>query len=371
MIFCKDCFIDSEVQDIIEGLGKIGDCPICGSHKTYIYDTEKNNDLVELFESLIEIYTPSSILLPSFPKKDVQLLKDEIKQNWNIFNQEISSANIYDILRFTCSELYSTNYKLFDEPIAIKELQNKTYINNNCIIKNNTWDYFVNCIKHENRFHIDCIEPKIFDEFFNLSKTYYKKGQIFYRARIALSNDHGYDKEDMSAPPKESIGNGRANPEGIRCLYLASDIDTAIHEVRAHIFDLVSIGKFVLKKDITLVNLRRISNISPFVVNDLTRYAINKSVLTKINNEIAKSVSRNDSMLAYLPTQYICGYIKSIIDKESNTKLYDGIEYSSTTAPSGYNLAIFNPELFVCVSVANYKIESIDYNTKQQSKFLD
>lgn len=363
MIFCSNCFTDREIQDIIIGLGNLGECPICKKHHTYIYDTEKNTELTEWFESLIEIYTPLSLLPTDFPKENSQLLKEELKQNWNIFNVKLSGANIYKILKCICSDLYITTPKLFDEPIAIKELTDEEYIKNNSIIKNNSWEDFVDCIKYESRFHIDCISPNIFDDFFNISKTNYKAGQIFYRARI--SDEKGFLVSDMTAPPKEKIKNGRANPEGIRFLYLANDIDTTIHEVRANIFDHVTIGKFILKKDITLVNFKQINSISPFVVNDLTKYAINKPILSKINSEIAKSVSRNDSVLTYLPTQYICDYIKSIWDNEKQSKKYDGIEYSSTTCPNGYNIAIFDPEIFTCDSVEIYKINSIDYKREK------
>ena len=44
---------------------------------------------------------------------------------------------------------------------------------------------------------------------------------------------------------------------------------------------------------------------------------------------------------------------------------YDGIEYNSTTNPGGYNLAIFNPHLFECVSVSVYDIEKLQYTSKK------
>lgn len=366
MIFCHNCFVDHEIQDIIIGLGNKGICPICGKQDSFLYDTDSNSELTELFESLIEIYTPLSLLPSNFPNENSQLLKDELKHNWNIFNKQISSAKIYQVMKSVCSELYDTNPKLFNEPIVIKEFYNSEYMKNNSIIKDNNWERFVNCIKYESRFHVDCISPKIFDDFFNLSKINYEAGQVFYRARI--SDEKGFTSfDDITAPKKEKMKNGRANPEGIRCLYLANDIETTIHEVRANIFDHITIGKFVLQNNITLVNFKQIGNISPFVVNDLTKYAINRPVLAKINNEIAKSVSRNDSVLTYLPTQYICDYIKSICDNDRQTNKYDGIEYSSTTCPDGYNIAIFNPDIFECVSTEIYKINSINYKKEKIS----
>ena len=81
----------------------------------------------------------------------------------------------------------------------------------------------------------------------------------------------------MSAPPAGRSSEGRANARGITCLYLASDADTTLHEVRAGVFDYVCVGTFQLRKDITVVDLRAITDISPFVEGlEYLDHAINK-----------------------------------------------------------------------------------------------
>ena len=59
MIFCSNCFKDSEASAMIRNeLGKIiGKCPICGKNDASLYDTEKQNKLVPYFENLISIYS--------------------------------------------------------------------------------------------------------------------------------------------------------------------------------------------------------------------------------------------------------------------------------------------------------------------------
>lgn len=59
----------------------------------------------------------------------------------------------------------------------------------------------------------------------------------------------------------------------------------------------------------------------------------------------------------------IVDFIKSI--EHNDEQEYDGIEYNSTTNPGGYNLAIFNPDLFECVSVSVYDIEKLQYTSKR------
>ena len=44
---------------------------------------------------------------------------------------------------------------------------------------------------------------------------------------------------------------------------------------------------------------------------------------------------------------------------------YNGIEYNSTTNPGGYNLAIFNPDVFECISTSVYDIEKLQYTSKK------
>lgn len=43
--------------------------------------------------------------------------------------------------------------------------------------------------------------------------------------------------------------------------YVANDVDTTLHEVRAGVFVFVCVGAFRLKEDITVVDLRAIAEI--------------------------------------------------------------------------------------------------------------
>ena len=173
----------------------------------------------------------------------------------------------------------------------------------------------------------------------------------------------------MSVPPPGKSSEGKANARGITCLYLASDIDTTLHEVRAGAFDYVSVGEFRLKQDITVVNLRVITKISPFIEGiDCLDHTINKKHLEMPNHEMSKALRRSDSTLDYVPTQYIVDFIKSI--DHNGEQEYDGIEYNSVTNPNGYNLAIFNPNLFECTtSVDVYEITNLVYSHKKIDAF--
>lgn len=68
---------------------------------------------------------------------------------------------------------------------------------------------------------------------------------------------------------------------------------------------------------------------------------------------------RSDSPLDYVPTQYITDFVKSIIH-DGNPE-YAGIEYKSVMHNGGYNLALFDPDLFECIQTEVYAIDTIDY----------
>ncbi len=359
MIFCEHCFNDFEVKNIIRSNSTlhIGNCPICGHSQSYLYDTDIQSVLTPYFEELLDIYTTANDLPTTYPIAETRCLIDDLQNRWNIFSN-ISRSNMLDILKSICNDKFNDNPNLFINAVGIAELYDKTYLENHALLKYSNWTNFVNKIKTENRYHSKFINFEILEKYCSFIRKAYKKDSVFYRARISEQN--GFTTNEMSAPPAGKSSEGRANARGITCLYLANNIETTLHEVRAGIFDYVSVGEFVLKQDIVVVNLRAITEISPFIYDlDYLDHAINKQYLEKLNSEMSKSLRRSDSTLDYVPTQYIVDFIKSI--EHDNKQEYDGIEYNSTINPGGYNLAIFNPNLFECVKVNVYKIDKLQY----------
>jgi len=364
MIFCSECFNDSEISSIIRTLEKHGKCPICGKADSFLYNTEKDNQLLNIFNDLISIYTPASLLPNDFPRSDLRMLKDELQTNWYIFNGKLKSNQVYNILVSLSVDMYSDNSSLFDSPVGVSEKYDLDYLNLNSILRDNQWDDFVNALKYDNRFHTDYINLDILRKFCNRIRKPYRKDTVFFRSRISLET--GFAKQDMGTPQGKFITDGRANSAGISRLYLANDVDTAIREVRAGAFDYVSIGSFRLLKDIIIVDLKMINKISPFDgQGDCLQYYVNKEHLNKINSEMGKTLRRSDSPLDYLPTQYLTDFINSISINDGDKTKYSGIEYKSTMNLNGYNLAVFDPKLFECTSVMTYKIDELSYKTSE------
>lgn len=352
---CVRCFKDAEIIDIIKNRKTKGNCDFCGSKNISIYQLDADSTLADMFGELLDIYTTASSLPASFPKENRDLLKNIFYNKWSIFN--LAPDSIYRLLTSICHEKYADQPELFDQPVGILESQDKDYLNEFSIIGNYQWHDFIKFIKYINRFHTDHINKNVLNLFIRCVKKSYRAGKIFYRARVC-TDEVGFAKTEMGPPPIELAAAGRVNPAGISVLYLADSIKTTLHETRAGVFDYVTVGNFRLKRDIEIVDFASLDKISPFIANNTmgisyTQHAINIEHLKLISQEIARPLRRHDSTLDYLPTQYISDYIKS--------QNYDGVEYISTMCQNGFNLAIFDENIFKCTKTALYDIKSLSY----------
>ena len=163
----------------------------------------------------------------------------------------------------------------------------------------------------------------------------------------------------MGAPPNKLASPGRVNSKGQSCLYLCTDKMTTVKEIRASAFDYITIAPFKLNRDVTVLNLSSITHNSPFSLdsNDekdrYIEYLINEKILHAIEKDLAKPMSRLDSELDYLPTQYFSDFAKACG--------YDGVQYCSTFNKEVYNIALFDPAVGSCGDCETIRVESIDY----------
>lgn len=350
MLCCERCFKDAEIKAIIKGGQKKGKCDFCYSEDIYVCELNNNEYLKDNFEQLIDVYTPIAVIGNEYPREKLDLLKNILHSHWNIFN--LTTDGVYRFLISLLPEKDKEQPELFDGPVGISGSISKEYLEEYSILGTYQWEDFVKEIKEKNRFHTNIIKKNNLKAILLSTRKPYKAGTVFYRARI-WTDRQGYDKKHMGAPPAQKASAGRANPEGISCLYLADSIDTTLHETRAGVYDYATVAKFKLLRDIEVVNLAAIDKISPFQELDCNLLAINLPHLRKIEYEISRPLRKHDSTLDYLPTQYISDFIKS--------EGFAGIEYKSTMCKRGVNFAVFDESLLECVETVSYDIESLSY----------
>ena len=357
---CIECFCDSEIRRIIDSVNEVGDCDFCESTGIKIYPIGKIGTVEALINSVIDEYEISES-----SKTDLQhaLLTD-----WSIFSDTYYSNDFFgcthlgnkycvliDLVSKLCAATRSVDDDVYSKDVIIANADDTDLLLDYGIVSGWEWEEFSDEIKLRNRFHNNLFNPEIMASFLSYAVKTYDKETTFHRARRAIDKS-GLTIDKMGAPPSSKSTAGRINSEGISVLYLASDSETALNEIRASTFDFVTVGAFKANKGFRIVSLLELASISPFIYGDLWQYAINHQCLRDFSNAVSKPLRRNDSPLDYLPTQFIADFIKS--------ERYDGVEYKSTMNPGGTNIAIFDESLFECTGVKTVEISHIQYKTE-------
>lgn len=157
--------------------------------------------------------------------------------------------------------------------------------------------------------------------------------------------------------PKEH-GEGRANPHGIPCLYLASDATTAIAELRPTLSGAMSLARFILHRECQFIDCSRDQwfPLPPAPERD----SLPSDQLDKINwgfiaeaFEAPRGLSEPEWM--YIPTQILAEHFQSAG--------FDGIRYRSSQNLGGLSYALFDCALADPVPpVTLQKITRIQYS---------
>lgn len=339
---CTECFCDIQIQAIITAENRVGDCDYCGSKNVFTYSLDTPSDLSDLISDVLNTYEDSD---------DGEKLFPTVINHWGIFRKDILSS--YKLLSDFSSVIYGDDGESHNRKVKIP----RPYEEQFGIFSGHTWQEFARFIKEQNRFCNGFFKADQFASFLSYSIKRFPRGSEFYRARIC-DNSHGYEKEQMYSPPAGKRRAGRVNPEGIGVLYLTSDEETALSEVRASAFDMITVGKFKSLREIRVVDLSSLDSISPAVFSGgLESLAANSKIFSDIARDVAKPLRRNDSPLEYLPTQFITEFIKS--------KGYTGVAYQSAMGTGGSNIAVFDEKLFECVDVHSVEIKKIKYSFEE------
>jgi hypothetical protein len=218
------------------------------------------------------------------------------------------------------------------------------------------WDSFANDIKFNNRFFLTKkLDTDLLQSVFErLGKTY-NKGHEFFRARIS---DELIIPANLGKPPVPLTSGGRANPVGIPYLYLSTDLKTTLYETRISLHETLTIGKFVVTDNINLISLTNVAKFGPFEIQDkgfsVEEFIGFRPYLQKLESELSRPVRKQDVHLDYLPTQFLCEFLKSLG--------FDAVEYKSAMNPDGSNLALFNDSKVECIESKLYRVSSLKYS---------
>lgn len=324
LLCCANCFGDVGLEkDIIpsllidfprQGADAEGQCDYCRSVTNAAVPPAS---LQVLFEMLVDIYVESS---------HGRFIIDLLKEDWNLFTR---SGMADDKIESLISDI------LDDSMIVRRRFIPSSIATDSSSI---LWEDLRSEMMHRNRWLLD--SPIDLERLNLLLDMLGTDGGAFpnswYRARRTETSSP-LSAEDMGAPPPHLAGNGRANPPGIRCLYLGSTPNTSAAEIRPHPGELVCIAEFDVP-EFKVADLRDPrSKVSPFLLADseaIGQLRADLPLLERLGDELTKPVRPGISAYAYAPSQYLCELIKK--------RNYDGVLYRSSIS-SGINLALFSP----------------------------
>lgn len=334
-VCCPRCFGDSGLEDRVFPTlrPEIGACSYCGSQSVQIVDPQQ---LSVAFEVVLDIYEPDTKGKP---------LSEWLRDDWGLFDhpqtQNPADAQVLlgDVLDDgqRARETYSPRQEFRGESAGL-------------------WDSLSHELRTANRwFPKSRIDEDTLGRWFDLMVTTTLQPNWF-RARM-IESESEPDWKELGAPPPEKATHGRANPIGIPCLYLASDENTAISEVRPHTGGSAWAGTFRVD-NLSVIDLQTPRKIiSPFKVDEVDQLGALRAsmgLLEKLGAELAKPVQPHSAGVDYIPSQYLCEFIKS--------KGYDGVLYSSSVS-EGTNLALFDPSKADCVDRTRFRVNRVTVGT--------
>jgi hypothetical protein len=203
------------------------------------------------------------------------------------------------------------------------------------------------------------------------------KGRLFWRAQVGHAwrpmNSDSDDEIPSAHPPARMkplagrAADGRANPRGIPCLYLATTKEAAMSEVRPWMGSYVSVGQFRIKRALTVIDCARQYGERPFFfdLNDYNREPSpevrSKAVWAHIDRAFAEPMTRSDDLADYAPTQILAELFKRAGA--------EGVVYKSNFGEDGFNMALFDPDAADLVNCGLFEVESVQMKFKEADQF--
>ena len=172
----------------------------------------------------------------------------------------------------------------------------------------------------------------------NLISTLEPNKAVICRCRVHNKGEVFKTIADLASPPDSCASQNRMSPAGISMFYGAFYPKTALIEV-ANAFNNendVTIADFNVIKPIKVINLMGLFHLSIFGDYDYNVMSFLKSFVF----EVAKTVSKEDKDIEYVPTQIITEYFRYVFKTKEGENV-NGLEYRSAANKGGVCCVLF------------------------------
>ncbi len=335
MFCCANCFGDSflEKQIIPKLAAQNGTCQYCSATNVALVEPIK---LIDYFQAVCSVYSADN-------STGSKLLTEWFQDDWQVFTG-LDSVKATALLG-----------EILNDGEIVRKKHLPRIVPSMATIEK--WASFRDEIMWKNRFfvnhEIDLARLKeLFETYLQTDSSLF--GDKFFRARVQ-NEDKTIPLSKMGKPSAKEVKNGRANPVGIPYLYAATTPETAIAENRPHPGDKLCVARFVVSSPLRLLNLLHPrTTISPFEIEEreLPELRYDLSFLCHLENELSKPILPRVADLEYLPTQYLCEFIKNCG--------YDGVLFKSSIS-TGANLALFDDTKVRANKLMQYQVTKLQY----------
>lgn len=352
---CINCFEDSYLIDFIIENGNESDCDYCGSQNVKCIGTEELTDEFQEFLNIYEETTYGEHFGPYDDPIDAgERLIDLIQIDWIVFSDSLEKDAqedlLFEILDISYDECGSISKDTYFSPCK----NSFTYVSSD-----EAWQEFCDELKHSNRFFPECNWRNQLESIAEDLKETLSENTVFYRARLGYKKDNGakiaYPSSEMGVPPLDKSKNGRGNPAGISYLYVATNIKTALSEVRPWVLAEVSVAKLKTNVSLNIVDLSIIKWLkTPFGHRSLKDAIENLNLMRRLSSDLSTPVNPDSVDYEYVPTQYLTELIKYLG--------YDGIKFKSSLGDED-NLIIFDSsKVTIDESTQLFTVTRVDYS---------
>ncbi|MPS66821.1 MAG: hypothetical protein DI622_11420 [Chryseobacterium sp.] len=345
IFICIQCVKDIRYKKLLEQKGSEAKCSCC-ENNNLIIDTN-SNDFIQLTKALIRYHYSEWIYNEEFGGDHYcsLLFSDEsLFFNVDRFNPAVLDELSDRIYLFGGSyDSYQSGVSLFSgyyDTYKLPLLESIKTDLDSSILK------IERQLLVENYFQYEAEISKLLSLYVNSCQMTIKKDSEFFRARIGYQHEERvhynskvetktiyipYSGDKIGAPPPNIVGTGRINRPGVSYLYCATDEYTAISEIRPHPGDVVSIGKFIVDKDLKIFDLSEVQFLNYFESDKKIKEFKILNTFTELLQKVIPPSKRDE----YNITQLIADCIRKLD--------FAGILFPSSVG-NGDNLVIFNPK---------------------------
>lgn len=201
------------------------------------------------------------------------------------------------------------------------------------------------------------------------------EGSILWRAQRGFTwrtenegTDEAFDVPDAfeaerMVPKAEFVSDGRVNPRGIPCLYLATTQEAAVAEVRPWVGSYISMAQFKVMRDVTVVDCTKDKRLFPNWLlkkdpHDMPAEKREQIAWGEIGHAFSRPVTPDEPGTEYVPTQ--------VLAEAFRAHGLGGIVYRSLLG-EGFNVALFDCTAAELINCGLYDTTGVKFKFEQCS----